>query len=218
MRFVSRGETCLTQILQLLNMIGVKRIDVDDTIRKAVRLADEKGVPVNHILAELLIYHYLRGRGYSFVSIEESTGLAKCDVYAIKGGFDVCVEIDFYSVPHSFSLNRTRYILARHLRKMLQVAKSGVRAVVFAYPYGYIPLLPIELVKPVDSRSRERILDMINRVRELTLVENSDVDYLMRIHIHGVLIFDIDSGKVYELSPDRVEGLVNMYSGYVEGD
>ncbi|MCS7111617.1 MAG: hypothetical protein N3D82_00040 [Ignisphaera sp.] len=208
-----RSDVYLAQMLQLLSVIKVEH--TDDIIRRAIRLVDEKGIPINHILAELLIYYYLRDRGYSYVSIEESVGVAQCDVYARREEFDVCVEIDFYSVPLDFLLSRTRYILARHVRKALQVVKSGIKAAIFAYPYGYIPLVPIELVRSIDSRSKKRIFDLATRIREIAPLENDDIDHLMKVYIHSVLIFDIDSGKVYELSPQEVEGLAELYGNYV---
>ncbi len=209
------SEIYLTQILQLLSRIGVGYLD--SVVRRAVRLADEKGIPVNHVLAELLIYYYLLGCGYRYVTIEESVGMAKCDVYAEKEGFDVCVEIDFYSIPQNFILNRTKYILARHIKKVLQIVKSGIKAVIFAYPYGYIPLIPIELIKPINSRSRKRLLNIASTIREILTLDNDDIEYLMKAYINSILIFDTDGGKVYELSPQDVEKLMTLYSSYVEG-
>lgn len=207
------SEMYLTQILQLLNRMGVEHLE--DVVRKAIKLVNEKGIPINHILAELIIYYYLSNCGYNYISIEESVGIAKCDVYAQKGDFNICIEVDFYTVPSNFLLNRTKYILARHIRKVIQIVKSGIKAAVFAYPYGSVPLIPIELVKPIESRSRRKLLDLISSVREISPLDNGDIDYLMKAYVHSVLIFDIDRGKIYELFPQDVEKLMELYDSYV---
>jgi len=210
---VSNSETYLTQILQLLNRLRVE--ELGNIVRRAIKLISEKGVSINHVLAELLIYHYLLGQGYSYVSIEESVGMARCDVYAIKEEFNICIEIDFYSVPQDFVLNRTKYILARHIRKLIQIVKSNIRAAIFAYPYGSIPLVPLELIKPIDSRSKKKIVELVSSIREMLPLDNSDVDYLMRVEIHSIYIFDIDTGKVYELTPSEAEYLITLYENHV---
>jgi hypothetical protein len=210
---VSNSETYLTQILQLLNRLRVE--ELGNIVRRAIKLISEKGVSINHVLAELLIYHYLLRQGYSYVSIEESVGMARCDVYAIKEEFNICIEIDFYSVPQDFVLNRTKYILARHIRKLIQIVKSNIRAAIFAYPYGSIPLVPLELIKPIDSRSKKKIVELVSSIRETLPLDNSDVDYLMRVEIHSIYIFDIDTGKVYELTPSEAEYLITLYENHV---
>lgn len=208
------NEAYLTQILQLISRIGAERLD--DVIYRAVKLVSEKGVSINHILAEILVYYYLLSQGYSYISIEESVGVARCDVYAKRDGFDICIEIDFYTVPQNFILNRMRYIVARHIKKMLQIVRSSISAAAFAYPYGLIPLIPTELVKPIDARSRKKLLNIVSNIRDLIPLDSDDVDHLMKVYIHSILIIDIDYGKVYELSPQSIEGLITAYESVIK--
>uniref|UniRef100_A0A7C5UT11 Uncharacterized protein n=1 Tax=Ignisphaera aggregans TaxID=334771 RepID=A0A7C5UT11_9CREN len=207
------SETYLTPILQLLNRLGVE--ELSNIVRRAIKLISEKGVSINHVLAELLIYYYLLRQGYSYVSIEESVGIVRCDVYAVKEEFNICIEIEFYSVPQDFVLNRTKYILARHIRKLIQIAKSNIKAAVFAYPYGSIPLVPLEIMKPIDNRSKKKIVELVSSIREMLPLDNSDIDYLMKVEIHSIYIFDIDTGKIYELTPSEAEYLITLYENRV---
>ena len=205
----------LSDIELLLTKAGYKRID--GIVGKAIALYRTKNIPLNHILAEVLLAHYLASRGYDAVDIERTVGSAKCDVYAHQKKVTHCVEIEFGFVPPKHILNSYEYSLARHTKKAIQLRKNGVTLISFAYPRNYIPPIPLELLRPPSIRSPGRLHKLIALVRKyapLDLDEEGE-KILAQLQIHSVFIFDFTTARVVELIPQTVEMLITLYESFL---
>ena len=203
----------LSDIELLLAKAGYKR--VDGIVGKAIALYRTKNIPLNHILAEVLLAHYLASRGYDTIDIEHTVGSAKCDVYAYQNRVTHCIEIEFGFVPPKHILDSYEYSQARHIKKAVQLRKNGVTHISFAYPRNYIPPIPLELLRPPSIRSLDRLHKLIALVRKYSPLDEEEERILAHIQIHSVFIFDFTTARVVELIPQTVEMLITLYESFL---
>ncbi|MEM1644662.1 MAG: hypothetical protein QXL96_02120 [Ignisphaera sp.] len=198
-----------TTLLLFLNKLRLSLAEV--VVYKALRSLD-KGLPLTHILAEILMYSYLIGKGFEYVSIEETVGLTKCDIYARQGALDVCIEVETAVVPLDFILEGQNYIVAKHIKKVIQISKSNISFASFAYPYGVIPLIPIELLKKPEERSREELEKLFNIARKFFNLDKEDLTYLRNVVLGDTYLYDITSLKVVPLQKSNLQHLISLYA------
>jgi len=212
-RTLGFSEDILSDIELLLAKAGYRRID--GIVGKAVALYRMKNVPLNHILAEVLLAHYLASQGYDAVDIEHTVGSAKCDVYAYQKRVAHCIEIEFGFVPPKHILNSYEYALARHIKKAVQLRKNGVTLISFAYPRNYVPPIPLELLRPPSLRSVDRLHRLIALVRKYAPLDEEEEKVLAQLQIHSVFIFDFTTARVVRLIPQTVEMLITLYESFL---
>jgi hypothetical protein len=196
-------------LLLFSSKLGLSSQDV--VVQKALK-SIEKNIPLSHVLAEVLLYSYLRDKGYKFISIEETIGLIKCDVYIEGGELNMCIEVETLAVPIEYILEGLDYVIARHVKKVIQIAKSGIKIVSFAYPFGVIPLIPLEFLKNPKDRDIEKLLKLLNTARKFFPLDLNDVAYLRLCNIEEVYVYDLASLNVKPLSKEKVFDLVNLYT------
>lgn len=183
---------------------------LDPIIQKAIR-ALEKGTTLTHVLAEILLYTYFKDKGYYYVSIEETIGLTKCDVYIKHGSMDMCTEIETHILPTEHSLEGYNYIIARHVKKLIQIAKEEISLASFAYPFGLIPLIPLMFLKPPENRTHEEIERIIPVTKKFYNLDYDDIKYLEKCAINSIYIYDIASLSVRHLSKEHALQLISLY-------
>lgn len=197
-----------TTLLLFINRLGLTPTDV--VFHKALRSID-KGLPLTHVLAEILLYSYLAGKGFEYVSIEETIGFTKCDIYARQGILDMCIEVETNVVPLEFILEGYDYIVARHVKKVIQTSKSNIRITSFAYPFGVIPLIPIELLKNPEERSREELEKLFNTARRFFNLDIEDFAYLKSAILGYTYLYDVATLKVLSLQRNSLQRLIYTY-------
>ncbi len=198
---------------QLIARAGFEKLD--GIIGKALALYKSKHIPLNHILAEVLIAHYLYNvKKYECVDIERSVNGMRCDVYGRTNGRVHCVEVEYLFTPPSYILSPFEYVVARHIKKLVLAAKAGIDFVSFAYPKYVVPPIPLELLRPPASRSIEEIKRIVSTVRSIVPLDYDDVEKLIGMPIHSILFFDLSTGKVYECIPQVVEVMVTQYEAF----
>ncbi len=202
-----------TDIELLLARAGFKRID--GIVGKALALYETKNLTLNHVLAEVLIAHYLAFRGYGSVDIEHTIGSSKCDVYAASKRAALCIEIEFGFVPPKHILDSFEYSIARHVKKAVQTLKSGIPYISFAYPRNYVPPLPLELLRPPSTRSRSRLRELAALVRKYMPLDDEEEALLGQVQVYSILIFDFSSARVIELMPQTAETLITLYESFL---
>ncbi|MEM2396767.1 MAG: hypothetical protein QW552_01395 [Ignisphaera sp.] len=189
-------------------MLGLSSADV--VFHKALRSID-KGLSLTHVLAEVLLYSYLVGKGFEYASIEETIGFTKCDIYARQGISDICVEVETNVVPLEYILEGYDYIIARHVKKVIQTSKSNIRITSFAYPFGVIPLIPIELLKNPEERSREELEKLFNTARRFFNLDIEDFAYLKSIVLGDAYLYDVATLKVVPMHRNSLKRLISTY-------
>ncbi|MEM1525514.1 MAG: hypothetical protein QW775_03535 [Ignisphaera sp.] len=197
-----------TTLLLFINMLGLSSADV--VFHKALRSID-KGLSLTHVLAEVLLYSYLVGKGFEYASIEETIGFTKCDIYARQGISDICVEVETNVVPLEYILEGYDYIIARHVKKVIQTSKSNIRITSFAYPFGVIPLIPIELLKNPEERSREELEKLFNTARRFFNLDIEDFAYLKSIVLGDAYLYDVATLKVVPMHRNSLKRLISTY-------
>ncbi len=203
----------LTQVSEFITKISISLHD--PIVLRVIKLMKDKNIPLNHVLAEILLYSYLRNKRYEYILIEETINNVKCDVYLKHGNYDICIEIEFYTVPIEYLNNWTEFIIARHIKKLYQIARANIKATAFAYPYGLVPLIPIELIRPSHYRSKKQIQELIAITRKYFSIEEDASELLKTQYIYAVYILDFSTGRVYEMLPQTVESLISLYRSLI---
>jgi len=202
----------------LMLYISRLRLQLNDSVVQKALKSIEKNIPLSHILAEVLLYNYLKSKDYRFVSIEETVGYMKCDVYAEEDGNSVCIEVETLGIPSEYVLEGLEYLVARHVKKIVYAAKSGIHIVSFAYPFGAIPLIPIEFLKEPEDRDKENLVKLFNIVRKYYPLDLEDLSFLKQCTVGDVYIYDIASMKVVSLTKEKALNLVNFYLSFFYED
>ncbi len=207
-------ENARIDIEAVINKLGCPRDDA--LVSKAVALYYRKRIPINHLLAETLIAHYLRFfKGFDRVDIERNAAKQRCDVYAECGSLRLCVEIEFNFVPPQHSTSASDYLVARHVKKLLSIASQKDLFAAFAYPRFVVPSIPIEFLRPPSSRSIDRIRKLVYVTRRYFPIDMEDIELLKNVCVYSVYIFDLGRGKVYELTPQTTEVLITLYDAFL---
>jgi len=204
------------------------RLDIDGLISKlsypkdsnlisrAIALYSRKNIPLNHVLAEVLLGHYLRfERGFEKVDIERSVGRHSCDVYAEGGSLRICVEIEFNFVPPQYASEASEYLVARHVKKVLSISSCPEVLISFAYPRYCVPSIPIDLLRPPSARSIDRLRELVYITRRYFPIDIDSVEALRRACVHSIMIFDVAKPRVYELTPQTAEVLITLYDAFL---
>lgn len=186
-------------------------LDITEAVvQKALKLL-MKGLSLTHILAEILLYVHLKLDDYEYISIEETVGAIKCDVYAKQGLNDVCIEIETNVVPMEYVLDGYRYIIAKHVKKLAQISKEGIKVASFAYPLGVIPFIPTELLKNPEARSKDTIGNLFNIARKFFNLGIDDITYLENCILGDIYIYDITTLKVFRIPKNSIQNLLAVY-------
>lgn len=203
----------ITEVSEFIAKINISLHD--PTVIKIVKLMKDKNISLNHVLAEILLYSYFRNKGYEHVLIEETINNVKCDVYLKHRNYDICIEIEFYTVPIEYLNNWTEFIVARHIKKLYQIAKANIKAAAFAYPYGVVPLIPIELIRPGYYRPKKQLQELIAITRKYYSIEEDASELLKMQYISAIYILDFSTGRVYEILPQTIESLISLYQSLI---
>ena len=182
----------------------------DPVVQKALKLVN-KGVPASHVLAEAFLYAYLRSLGYKEVYIESTIGTAKCDIYVKTDLVDECIEIETQIIPVEHLLDGYRYIIARYVKKLIQVAKNGIQQLSFAYPLGVVPLIPPELMKQPSTRSHKKLEKLFLEAQRYYSLDFSEISYLAKSSIGKIYVYDFVLQKVFTLSSEHAANLLQEY-------
>ncbi len=207
-------ESLKLDIDNVISKLGCPRDNY--LISRAIALYHRKGIPLNHVLAEALIAHYLKfKKGFESVDIERSINRHSCDVYAEGGSLKLCVEIEFNFVPPQFTSEASEYLVARHVKKAISVASCSGLSISFAYPRYCVPSIPIDLLRPPTARAVDRLRELIYITRKYFPIDADCLELLRNVCIHSIMIFDIARSKVYELTPQTAEVLITLYEAFL---
>lgn len=176
--------------------------ELSKILLKLSELYRQNLVKINHSIMEVLCAGYLALRGYEVDVERKLTDILVCDVFGIKGGGIVIVEVETGFTPPDHALDPLMYLQARIVSK---VARYSLFADKFslATPRHNILEIPMEILKP--PRFREE-----NELKKLKILCDKyysnpplTIDELKKCRLHSVLILNIDEFEVNELSPEQ---------------
>jgi len=185
-----------------------------DLIRQIATSIERGEASIIHGLAEVLISHYLIHIGWS-VEVEAGSRTIKCDILARKGASTICVEIESAALPIDDVSAYLTNSIRRIIRKIVNAGRSGITKVAFAFPVGTVPLIPLVLLRPPQSRSITTLRRMMNLASIVGSIDEEEaVNYLRHAIIPYVLFYDLENGVVESLQTQAVESLITSYLAF----
>jgi len=185
-----------------------------DLIRQIAASIERGEASIIHGLAEVLISHYLMHIGW-FVEVEAGGRTIKCDILARKGASTLCVEIESAVPPIDDVGAYLTNSIRRIIRKIVNAGRSGMTKVAFAFPVGTVPLIPLALLRPPQSRSiatLRKIVDLASIAGSID--EEEAINHLKHAIIPCVLFYDLENGVVESLQTQAVESLITSYLAF----
>lgn len=202
-----------SKLMSYVLLLGLEPSDI--AVQKVLRSMDKK-IPLTHLMAELLLYSHLISNGFDYVSIEETIGAVRCDVYARMGLEDTCIEIETHIVPVEHILEGVTYIRSRHVKKVIQILKEGIKRPAFAYPVGTVPLVPLELLIEPGKRSKDDVEKLIGMAKNFYGIDTDEAKYIENFVLEVVYVYDIERLRVRQIDKDLLKDLVMLYSRIIE--
>ena len=215
-----RGDTeaLHTDMSIVIDRLG-RDVPLDDIVGKLKGFYARGRISVSHALAELVVAHYLRSRGYERVDVEHSLApRVVCDVYGELGGNRVCVEVEHGFVPPEHATEPISYLRARMVKK-LAVISAHIDVPAMAVPPYYVPPVPLILLRPPHLRMKLRHL--VSGIVEEVKRHFPDADaellekQLTNMELGFFLIVDIDSGRAIEIAPQQMEVLLTTRDSFL---
>jgi len=185
-----------------------------DLIRQIATSIERGEASIIHGLAEVLISHYLMHTGWS-VEVETGSRTIKCDILARKGASTICVEIESAALPIDDVSAYLTNSIRRIIRKIINAGRSGMTKVAFAFPVGTVPLIPLVLLRPPQSRNIATLRKMTDLASIAgSINEEEAINHLRHTIIPCVLFYDLENGVVESLQTQAVESLITNYLAY----
>jgi len=179
---------------------------------KLVEMHVSEKVKINHSVMELICAKYLLVKGYD-VDVEYTldTNLV-CDIYGIKGGGSMIVEIETGYVPPEHALDPYTYCKARIASKIARYSNYATKFALGFPPHYTIPI-PGIFMKPPRHRSKNEV----EEVKELCdlYYKNPPVSLkeIRNARLHAIYIIDVDEGTTFEIDPTTyIQGLLSWNS------
>ncbi|RLF05241.1 MAG: hypothetical protein DRK00_04925 [Thermoprotei archaeon] len=177
-----------------------------DTRRKLKRLGDRlkelalrRVISSNHTVMELVVAAYLLSRGYE-VEVEHALSPSLvCDVYGVKDGRSLIVEVETGFVPPENSLDPVAYRMARELSKVARYSRYADEFAVAVPPF-HILQLPYIMFLPPEERVRWGISHFKRLIDSYYSKPPVRFDELLEAKLHYVYIVLVDKLQLIELT------------------
>ena len=172
-------------------------------IERLVELNRRRLVKINHSVMEVVCAAFLISRGWGVEVEKPLDENLVCDIYAVRDGETLIVEIETGYVPPENALDPVTYWDARVISKAARYSHYA-SSFKFGVPPYHLLRIPEVYSKPPRERSREEALkakaicDRYYRNPPVTLEE------IMNAKLDGILIINVDKGIVEEVG-------VNVY-------
>jgi len=200
------------RLIELSKTLMKKAEDPDNDLNKiAIRLADlwsKKLVKANHTVMELICAGYLINQGYH-VSVEYEVGDSLiCDIYAVRDGISLIVEVETGFVPPEACFDPLLYRVSRIISK---IARYSAYSDVFALatPPYHILQVPKFFMKPIDQRSTEELKALKDLCDKYYRRPPIPSERILKGRVDVIYLVDVDGKDVKELS------LEEYYSSFI---
>ena len=200
-------------------LMGRILLDVDDEkvktelewlLWKLVELYRRGLVKINHSVMELLCAKHLLQKGYKVDVERRLNGVLTCDIYAVKGGGRLIVEIETGFVPPEHALDPSTYCRARIASKIARYSHYAEKFALGIPPY-YIVSVPALFLKP----PRHRRMEEIREIKVLCDLYYSNppvsIEEVQNARLHTIYIIDVDRAAVWEVDPYIYAETFNLF-------
>ena len=176
-------------------------------------LASKKLVKSNHSTIEMLVAAYLASKGYE-VDVERDVGDGLvCDVYGLKDGEIIIVEIETGFVPPSNALDPIRYRAAREVSKVARYSQYADTFILAAPPY-HVLFIPKVFLKSPEQRRPAEIVPLKGLLDAYYRNPPIPLELVMRARLDRVFITVIDRLEIIEMTVEQYYALsASLYNG-----
>jgi len=190
-------ELTLQRLKERLEPSGFRSLE--GLAAKLRELALRRVVSSNHTIMELVVAAHLLSKGYE-VDVEHPLAPnLVCDVYAVREGESLIVEVETGFVPPENSVDPLAYRLARELSKVARYSRYA-DYFAMAVPPFHILQLPSLIFLPPEERKRwgvERLKGLIDAYYSKPPVE---LEELLTARLHYVYLVIVDTLELIELT------------------
>jgi hypothetical protein len=181
------------------------------TQRRLTSLHNKGLVKINHSIMEVLCIKFLITEGYEVEVEKPLEGNLNCDIYGVKGGGVLIVEIETGFIPPDHALDPSIYSAARIASKIARYSIFADKFALGAPPYHLLNI-PKIFVKP----PRDRSLNEINEIKALCDIYYANppisLEELKNARLHTIYVIDVDNAIVREVDPDAYWDIVQSWS------
>ena len=166
---------------------------------KLAKLAERKMVKSNHTIMELVIAAYLLKKGFE-VDVEHwLSGDLVCDIYAVRGGRVLIVEVETGFVPPENSLDPIMYRAAREVSKVARYSQYADLFALATPPY-HVLQLPQFLFYPPELRNPELVAKVKSLLDEYYTRPPVTLAEILTAKLHYIYLVLVDELSVIEYS------------------
>ncbi|MEM0450652.1 MAG: hypothetical protein QXO17_03685 [Nitrososphaerota archaeon] len=180
---------------------GVARA-LEGPASKLLELHSRGIVKTNHSVLELICAAHLISMGYEVDVERQLEGPLVCDVYGVKGGGTIVVEIETGFTSPEHALDPLTYLRARIASKVARYSRFADRFCL-ATPRNNLLEIHSALIKPPAARTRTE-LERLKALCDLYYTSPPvTMEELRNCRLHSVMVIDVDDLTVQEFSPEE---------------
>ncbi len=189
---------------------------IEHLIYKLTRLYINGKVKTNHSVLEIVVAGYLAKKGYEYIDVEHVIdNKTICDIYAVKQGQKLIVEVETGYIPPSKALDPLGYLTARIIAKLARY-KVYADQISVAVPPSFLAPIPPPLLKPPEERSVTELLELKKHVEEY-YGERIDLDSLAQLTLDTIMVVDVGKGFIHEVDPPTYYSQVSSLMKIIHG-
>ena len=166
---------------------------------KLKELALRRVVSSNHTVMELVVAAHLLSKGYSIDVEHVLAPNLVCDIYAVREGRSLIVEVETGFVPPENSKDPLSYRFARELSKVARYSQYS-DYFALAIPPFHILQLPVAVFLPPEERQRWGIDYFKELIDAYYTKPPVKLEELLSARLHYVYIVLVDTLEVVELT------------------
>lgn len=192
-----------SKLVELSKLLAQEINDPNNNLNEiAIRLASlwtKKLVKANHTVMELVCASFLVGQGFH-VSVEyEINDSLVCDIYAMRDGISLIVEIETGFVPPEASFDPLLYRVSRIVSK---IARYSVYSDIFilATPPYHILQIPKFFIRPINERKLEELKVLKALCDKYYKRPPIPSEQILEGRVDAIYLVDVDNRGVKELT------------------
>ena len=182
------------------------------TAETLVGLYRKNLVKINHSALELVCARELVKRGYEVEVEHKLDGSLVCDVYGVKKGERLIVEIETGFIPPEAAIEPSAYARSRIASKIARYSGFAER-----FALGTTPTYVLDYPRFFLEPTRERSTVEAARIKAALDVRYNkppvSLEELMVAKLNGILLLDVDSARTKEVDPTVYLDRVSMFQG-----
>lgn len=196
-RFRLDMETIYNRVSSGLSGDGAENLR--KIIERLVELNTRRLVKINHSVMEVVAAAYLISDGWE-VEVEKPVGRdLVCDLYAVRDGETLIIEVETGYVPPENALDPISYWDARVVGKAARYSHYASQFK-FAIPPYHILRIPTLYEKPLRERAVEEAVEIKKLCDRYYRHPPITLDEILNAKLNGVLMVNVDKGRVEEIS------------------